>query len=115
MAVLYGVPTLLEWRMATRWGVFPTFLVGNLIGCGIIATFDWKRGVALYGALNLCEWMLVYSSLVAPRTAILLADLIPAAIIAVFVLLIAGYALDFMDGVEPRNTQKLRSWFARPS
>ena len=114
MAVLYGVPTILEWRMEPRWGIFPTVLFGNLIGCGIIATFDWKRGVALYGTLNVCEYLLVYSSVLAPRTAILLADVVPTLIIGVFIFLIAGYALDLMDGVEPRNAAKPWSSFARP-
>ena len=115
MAVLYGVPTILEWKMETWWGMLPTVLFGNLIGCGFIALFDWKRGVALYGTLNLCEWLLVYAAVIPARTAILFADLVPAAIIATFVLPVAGYALELMDGVEPRNTGKAWSWFARPN
>jgi len=104
LALLYGLPTFLEWQLVPSWGLVPALLFGNLIGCAIIAIFDWKRGAGLYVVLGACEWILVEGAVVGPQAVIWMADVIPAAIIAVAVLLVTGFTLDFLDVVEPRKS-----------
>ncbi len=101
MALLYGLPTLLEWKLAPRWGIMPTLLFGNIFGCAIVAYFDWERGAALYSVLSAFEWALLRGAIVGPRGVILLSHVVPAAIVSMFVVLIAGFTLDLLQILEP--------------
>lgn len=79
----YGVPTLVEWRLLPMIGGFPGIVfLGNLTGCAIIAIVNRRLAVGLYATLTIIDGVLVGAGIMSVPQLILIADFVPALIIA---------------------------------
>jgi amino acid adenylation domain-containing protein len=86
MLLFYLIPTGIEIGLAKHLPPVPVYLVvGDLLGCAAIAIFDWKRGLALYSLLTVCELILFRTGFVSFSGIQWLTDLAPTAVISLLI------------------------------
>ncbi len=75
---LYGLPTLVESYCLGRLGPFTAcVLLGNLLGCMVLAAISWKRALALYVSLAILEFVLLRFGVISSSSLLWLTDIIP--------------------------------------
>jgi hypothetical protein len=84
MALFWAFPTVIEILLVPAVGsFFAVIILGDLLGCAVLAAWDRITGIGLYVALTILELVVWRAGVVRPAALAWFTDLVPAVVVSV--------------------------------